>query len=58
MASSVNKEVVAEEDLSFENFKMWSTNALKSYLHVRGKNIEGSFEDLAAEVIFFPRIFC
>ena len=48
MASSVNKEVVAEEDLSFENFKMWSTNALKSYLHVRGKNIEGSFEDLAA----------
>ena len=48
MASSVNKEVVAEEDLSFENFKMWSMNALKSYLHVRGKNIEGPFEDLAA----------
>jgi len=40
------------EELSFEKFKMWSTNAIKVFLHVRGKQIEGSHDDLAARYFF------
>ena len=42
------------EKLSLEQFKLFSTNALKAYLHVRGKNTEGSHEELVARYITFP----
>lgn len=40
--------VVQEQKLSIEDFKLWSTNALKIYLNVRNKNNKGSFEELVA----------
>ena len=39
-------------EMSFERFKMWTTNSLKSFLHVRHKSIEGSLDDLAARYIY------
>ena len=41
------------ENLTFESFALWSTNALKTYLHVRSKSIEGNHEDLAARYISY-----
>ncbi|XP_057303348.1 uncharacterized protein LOC130640806 [Hydractinia symbiolongicarpus] len=35
-------------DMSLDKFKLWSTNALKSFLHVRNKITDGSFEELTA----------
>ena len=35
-------------ELSLENFKLWSTNALKSFLRLRKKSNEGTFEELVA----------
>lgn len=31
-----------------ETFRLWSINALKSFLHIRGKITEGTLDDLAA----------
>ena len=39
---------VQEQKLSIDDFKLWSTNALKIYLKVRNKKNNGSFEELVA----------
>ena len=43
-------------DMTFERFTMWTVNSLKSYLHVRHKSIEGSFDDLAARYLHLKTI--
>ena len=40
--------VVPEQKLSIDDFKLWSTNALKVYLRVRNKKNNGSFDELVA----------
>ena len=42
-----------QEDMNFEQFKMWRVNALQAFLHIRGKPIEGSIDDLAARYANF-----
>ena len=37
-----------EENLTLEDFRLWSTNALKVFLRVRKKKNNGSFEELVA----------
>jgi hypothetical protein len=44
----VDPNVVPEQKLSIEDFKLWSTNALKAYLRVRKKKKNGSFDELVA----------
>ena len=34
--------------MTLQDFKTWSTNALKTYLSLRNKQNEGSFEELAS----------
>ena len=43
-------EMCGLEQISLESFKLWSTNALKSFLRVRKKNNEGTFEELVARL--------
>ena len=43
-------ETCGFEQISLESFKLWSTNALKSFLRVRKKNNEGTFEELVARL--------
>ena len=40
--------VVPEQKLSIDDFKLWSTNALKVYLRVRNKKNNRSFDELVA----------
>jgi len=39
--------------LTLEDFKMWSATALKSFLAVRNKSVDGSFEELASRLSKF-----
>ena len=39
---------VAQETMTLDEFKLWSTNALKVFLRLRNKKINGSFDELAA----------
>ena len=36
------------DKMSLHEFKMWSTAALKSFLAVRKRSVEGSFDELAS----------
>ena len=35
-------------DMTLDAFRLWSAAALKVFLSIRRRNIEGSFEELAA----------
>ena len=37
-----------EEKLTLEDFQLWSTNALKTFLRVRKKKNNGSLDELVA----------
>ena len=43
-------ETCGLEQISLESFKLWSTNALKSFLCVRKKNNKRTFEELVARL--------
>ena len=43
--------------MTLEDFKLWSTNALKKYLFVRGKSNDGSFDNLAARLVVYSIFF-
>ena len=36
---------------TLEDFKMWSATTLKSFLAVRNKSVDGSFEELASRYV-------
>ena len=36
------------ENMTLDEFKLWSTNALKVFLRLRNKKVNGSFDELAA----------
>ena len=42
---SVNKDI---DCLTLDDFKLWSSRALKGFLSLRGKPATGSFDTLAA----------
>ena len=42
------KESEYDDEMTLEKFKLFDSNALKSFLFVRGKKTEGSFDELAA----------
>lgn len=39
-------------DMTLDKFKLWSSNALKVYLSSRKKNVDGTFEELAARYMY------
>lgn len=39
------------DNMTLETFKLWSMAALKVFLSVRKKSIEGSFDELSARYI-------
>ena len=43
---NINMSALEKLDLDF--FETWSTKALKTYLAVRNKSIDGSFKELAS----------
>ena len=50
-------ETCGLEQISLESFKLWSTNALKSFLRVRKNNDEGTFEEFVARYCDFGWVF-
>jgi hypothetical protein len=37
-----------DSTLTLQQFRLWSTNALKAYLRIRSKTTDGDFEELVA----------
>ena len=37
--------------MTLDQFRLWNINALKAYLHIRGKNTDGGLEELAARYV-------
>ena len=44
--------VVPCHDMSLDEFKLWTAVALKTFLSLRRKSIDGSFDELVARYIF------
>jgi hypothetical protein len=48
MASLLTDPATDLDEMTMASFKMWSTTALKTFLEVRGKSVDGSNDELAA----------
>ena len=35
-----------DDTITLDQFRLWNVNAIKAYLHVRGKNTDGGLEEL------------
>ena len=40
-----------DDAITLDQFRLWNVNALKDYLHVRGKNTDSGLEELAARYV-------
>ena len=47
MASTASQKTM-DNTITLQQFKLWSTNALKVFLRVRNKKTDGDFEELVA----------
>ena len=43
-----SEKSVLTDEMTLESFKMWSSPALKTFLSLRKRSINGSFDELAA----------
>ena len=46
MASNDND--ISNDNMSIEDFRLWTTNSLKTFLRVRKKRNNGTFDELVA----------
>ena len=54
-----NKEIGAfSEVLTLEDFKTWSSMALKTFLSLRNRSVNGSIEVLAARFVCYSSFEC
>ena len=44
--------------MTLDQFRLWNINALKAYLHIRGKNTDGGLEELAARYVCQETFIC
>ena len=40
-----------DDAITLDQFCLWNVNALRAYLHVRGKNTDGGLKELAARYV-------
>ena len=58
MACAMSPAVTDLDEMSLNSFKMWTDMALKIFLEVRGKSVEGSHDELAARYLIFIILMC
>ena len=47
-AKKMSTSAETDDTVSFEEISTWSINALKAFLHIRGKCSDGTFDELTA----------
>ena len=51
-ANAININMDNSTTLSLQQFRLWSTNALKAYLRIRSRKTHGDFEELVARYMW------